>query len=795
MAKKKTGIDSDLTKIKSDIKSLKSSIKSSSRDAEAVAKSVKNAKKVATAAGLTGDRVTERQVDRLKETISREKDLSKIVSRLSGTLKASDVNAIERQLTYGKQLASLSRKMAGRVGANEVRILTKALADARDAKKIINAFSGKSASDLTEAMRSASATSVNTKTSEKEPFFKNNPIFESGNNSDLVLIFENILASVSAIPKMAEDIATLLKLQQSSARTERIEKPKRAENELEAQAKRNAYRREIIRPTATSNQSGMATLDFLMAGLGTAGLLASLLKNSNYRNIIDDALQYVFDAVKKEVDDRLNRFKTAAENALKDPTNTEKLAEVGKSGREDLKVTAGPSAFANIPQLFSKIPLLKNLPGVKMLAPLSKVLGYPLAVFSRTFDTLTSLSDEEQKRLGADSKISAGLASALAGNEDDWWVSRMLTGATLGGLAGSGLPVVGNALGALAGGTMGAIGPKRTVATIDTTASDFLTYYRMATDAAYSSVANLYYGYHIKDLEYGLKRAQDKLTKAREPGGNYEEVVKLQSVVSQFERELKKAQVGLIESSFNNTIVRLGDLAKGATEYSERKWKFANAPELLPSEKILGATSKRATPEQLAALIQIESNFNPNAVSPAGAVGLGQFMPKTATKYGITDRRDPKQSLTGSLSYLNDLLGRYNGSYLAAVAAYNVGEGAYDRLAARAGTTDPFQIAQKVGIGPSQLPGGGVGSGGLPIETINHVAKIHNKLNEFESGMGKDKVDYIKNILGSGAFSGQSVNLVNSFNTTTQVNQNSQQQSGGDGIPASITLYQPPNYY
>lgn len=92
-------------------------------------------------------------------------------------------------------------------------------------------------------------------------------------------------------------------------------------------------------------------------------------------------------------------------------------------------------------------------------------------------------------------------------------------------------------------------------------------------------------------------------------------------------------------------------------------------------------------PLLVAAIAQVESGFDVQAVSPRGALGLMQVMPKTAEQLGVDDIDDPSRNLEAGTRYLASLLRRFDGDLVHGLAAYNAGPTAVDRF----GGLPPFR--------------------------------------------------------------------------------------------------------
>ncbi len=86
------------------------------------------------------------------------------------------------------------------------------------------------------------------------------------------------------------------------------------------------------------------------------------------------------------------------------------------------------------------------------------------------------------------------------------------------------------------------------------------------------------------------------------------------------------------------------------------------------------AARYQVDPDLVRAIVRVESDYDPRAVSNKGAMGLMQLVPATAQRFGVTDPFDPKQNIEGGVTYLKYLMDMFDGDVSLSLAAYNSGE-------------------------------------------------------------------------------------------------------------------------
>ena len=108
------------------------------------------------------------------------------------------------------------------------------------------------------------------------------------------------------------------------------------------------------------------------------------------------------------------------------------------------------------------------------------------------------------------------------------------------------------------------------------------------------------------------------------------------------------------------------------------------------------------------AVIRVESNFRPEAVSPKGCLGLMQLHPDTARRFGVRDVFDPVQNIEGGVRYLEFLLDYFQGDLELALAGYNAGENAVVRYGGVPPYPETIDYVNKVrrlyGFASSRVP-------------------------------------------------------------------------------------------
>lgn len=170
------------------------------------------------------------------------------------------------------------------------------------------------------------------------------------------------------------------------------------------------------------------------------------------------------------------------------------------------------------------------------------------------------------------------------------------------------------------------------------------------------------------------------------------------------------------------------------------------------------ATATGLDPRVVAAQIEMESGFNPNATSPTGAQGMFQFEPGTYASYGTGSAYNPANEVIAYEKFMSSLLKRYNGDVSKALAAYNAGPG---NLGAGAGYAAKILANAKAGASGAKAGTGtggtsGGATGGAPGTTTEATnAALTTGAGGIEAALnaqapGTDLGTSVKNLLGLG---------------------------------------------
>ena len=135
----------------------------------------------------------------------------------------------------------------------------------------------------------------------------------------------------------------------------------------------------------------------------------------------------------------------------------------------------------------------------------------------------------------------------------------------------------------------------------------------------------------------------------------------------------------------------------------------------------------------LKSIARAESNFNPAAVSHAGAVGVMQLMPATAASLGVTNSYDPHENIMGGAKLISQLLAKYGGNTSLALAAYNAGSNNVEKYGGIPPFAETQNYVQKV------LSYMNAGSAGDASQSISDYLASHN--------ISRDALDFLVGLL------------------------------------------------
>jgi soluble lytic murein transglycosylase-like protein len=162
----------------------------------------------------------------------------------------------------------------------------------------------------------------------------------------------------------------------------------------------------------------------------------------------------------------------------------------------------------------------------------------------------------------------------------------------------------------------------------------------------------------------------------------------------------------LSEAPVENPATPLTNLVRGR----------AFSPQDVDSAIDQAASRHNVDPNLVRAVIKVESNFNPNAVSRKGAMGLMQLMPQTARQLRVANPFDPQQNVDAGVRHLKQLMENYGGDVKLTLAAYNAGQGAVARSAGVPHFAETRNYVKRI----TQLYYGGLDPGSHFLESPTH---------------------------------------------------------------------------